>query len=342
MMHLGTPSLLIQSISNITGYQRKSTVMTYLGAPIYEGRAKIGYFDALLTKFRNKFAGWKANFLTQGGKLVMVRHVLSSMAIYLLSADVVPKKAICRPVLEGGLGVRYIEDVYGINNFSLLNYVAPCTASKFWKEYVNLIDVLVKNSAWKISNGDMNFWFENWSNEGILADTLVEAETYSSVTLKEAVEAEFCIPGLSESSASHVRNMYDSRLQAESDVRLWAPTTSGLFSVKSAFEQIRDLAPVCPFARFYWATFIPKKLSVFFWCSLHIAVPVDVRIQNCAISLASGCVCCTQSKIESFDHLFMHSDLATYIWDLFGHPLGLNREDFQDFRDMIWAWFNVV
>ncbi|OVA11802.1 Ribonuclease H domain [Macleaya cordata] len=38
----------------------------------------------------------------------------------------------------------------------------------------------------------------------------------------------------------------------------------------------------------------------------------------------------------------MHSDLATYMWDLFGHPLGLHREDFQDFRDMIWAWFNVA
>ncbi|OVA01729.1 hypothetical protein BVC80_9071g60 [Macleaya cordata] len=76
----------------------------------------------------------------------MVRHVLSSMAIYLLLAVVVPKvvlqrinrlisgffwgshdgkpkhnwvswKAICRPVLEGGLGVRYIEDVEHLMQF---------------------------------------------------------------------------------------------------------------------------------------------------------------------------------------------------------------------------------
>ncbi|OVA11803.1 hypothetical protein BVC80_637g5 [Macleaya cordata] len=189
MMHSGTPSLLIQSISNITGYQRKSTVMTYLGAPIYEGRAKIGYFDALLTKFRNKFAGWKANFLTQGGKLVMGSH------------DGKPKhnwvswKAICRPVLEGGLGVRYIEDV--VSSFRLKSLWNGLEKKSIWAFFI--IDVLVKNSAWKIGNGDMNFWFENWSNEGILADTLIENETYSSVTLKEAVEAEFCIHGLTES-----------------------------------------------------------------------------------------------------------------------------------------------
>ncbi|OVA06424.1 hypothetical protein BVC80_8439g7 [Macleaya cordata] len=163
MMHSGTPSLLVQSISNITGYQCKSTVMTYLGAPIYEGRAKIGYFDTLLTKLHNKFAVWKANFLTQGGNLVMVRHILSSMAIYLLSAVVVPKivlqqinrlisgffwgshegkpkhnwvswKAICRPILEGGLGVRYIEDV--VNNFRLKSLWNGLEKKSIWASFI--------------------------------------------------------------------------------------------------------------------------------------------------------------------------------------------------------------
>ncbi|OVA07782.1 Reverse transcriptase zinc-binding domain [Macleaya cordata] len=312
------------------------------------------------------------------------------MAIYLIASVVVPKAvlrsinrlianffwgshagkpkrnwvawgAACRPVSEGGLGIRSVEEIvssfrlknlwngvvsksiwavficgkYKIDTVSLPSYVTPRTASKFWKECAKYIPVLVRNSAWKVGNGDMNFWLENWGNEGILAEGLPADDLSLSVSLREAVAANFIIPGLVDSSISHVRNLYDSRLSADVDLRLWALTPDGTFTVKSAFHLIRELAPLCPFARYYWANFVPKKLSVFFWRALNKAVPVDVRIQRCAISLASGCVCCGQRHIESFDHLFMHGDIATFLWDYFAPPFGIRRQDFSVF----WASF---
>ncbi|OVA12560.1 hypothetical protein BVC80_9013g9 [Macleaya cordata] len=194
MMHSKTPTSLVQSIEFITGFHRKASVMTYLGAPICDGRIKVLYFDEMLTKIRKKLAGWKSSFLSQGGKLIMVRHVLSSMAIYLIAAVSVPItvlqninrliakffwgshdgkpkrnwvswKAICRPVWEGGLGIRNIDAVvtsfrlkglwngvvnnsiwasfirgkYSIDIINLAGYVPLRTASKFWKECTKLI-----------------------------------------------------------------------------------------------------------------------------------------------------------------------------------------------------------
>ncbi|OVA19753.1 Reverse transcriptase zinc-binding domain [Macleaya cordata] len=396
-MHSSIPSSVVQVVEAITGFQRKPAVMTYLGAPICAGRIKVLYFDDLLSKIRKKMAGWKSNFLSQGGKLIMIRHVLSSMAIYIIAAVAVPKSvlhsinrlianffwgsldgkpkrkwvswgAICRPVLEGGLGIRNIEDVvgsfrlknlwsgvvnksiwaaficgkYNIDNTSLPGYVIPRTASKFWREVAKLIPVLVENSAWHVGNGDMNFWFENWSNEGILAEVLPEGDYPHSISLREAVEADFIIPGLPAYLIPHVRNLYECRLSAYADKRLWARTPDGNFTVRSVFLQMRNVANPCPFARFYWATFIPKKLSVFFWRAINRAVPVDTRIQNCSISLASGCVCCRQRQVESFDHLFMHGGIAAPLWDYFAPPFGIHRHDFSNFRDFIWAWFNVA
>ncbi|OVA12413.1 Ribonuclease H domain [Macleaya cordata] len=270
--------------------------------------------------------------------------------------------------MEGGLGICSIEDVvssfrlkglwsgmvnksiwasficgkYGIDNISLAGYASPCTASKFWKECAYLIPVLVKNSAWKVGRGDINFWLENWSNEGALAATFSDEDQPIPISLREASEADFIIPGLADSSIPQVRNLFESRLSADSDKRLWAITSDGTFTIKSAFEQLRKVAPPCPFARFYWANFIPKKLSVFFWRSIHKAIPVDVRIQNCAISLASGCVCCAHRQVESFDHLFMHGDIAASLWDYFAPPFDIRRGDFHNFWDFIWAWFNVA
>ncbi|OVA09801.1 Ribonuclease H domain [Macleaya cordata] len=397
MLHSKSPASLVNSISHLTGYQRKSAFMIYLGAPICDGRVKIRYFDDLLTKIRIKLAGWKANFLTQGGKLIMIRHVLSSMAIYLLSAVSVPKSvlakvnlmfsnffwgshegkpkrkwvswnSICKPVSEGGLGVRNIEEVrrcfrlkalwnaltsksvwsnfirgkYGIHNRILSAYTPPQSATKFWKECACLSAVLATNSAWKVGQGDMSFWYENWSNAGILAETYIGVPSCPDITLREAVGAGFSINDLPADCIHKVKSLYDSRLTADSDERLWASNPDGIFSVKSALTHLRGLAPICSFARYYWADFIPKKLSVFFWRVLHKAVPVEARVQNCFISLASACVCCVQRQVESLDHLLFHGSIATSLWDHFAPPFGLHRQNFPDFRDFIWAWFNVA
>ncbi|OVA07288.1 hypothetical protein BVC80_1601g43 [Macleaya cordata] len=95
----------------------------------------------------------------------------------------------------------------------------------------------------------MNFWLENWGNDGILADVLQEEDLTHPMSLREAVEVDFSIPGLADASILHVRNLYENRLSADVDSRLWALTTDGIFTVKSAFLQIRNSNPSCPFAR---------------------------------------------------------------------------------------------
>ncbi|OVA04930.1 Ribonuclease H domain [Macleaya cordata] len=387
MMHSKTPTSLVQSIEFITGFHRKTSVMTYLGAPICDGRIKVLYFDEMLTKIRKKLAGGKTyhgpSRPLQYGHLsdaavsvpiTVLQNINRLIAKFFWgSHDGKPKrnwvswKAICRPVWEGGMGIRNIDAVvtsfrlkglwngvvnnsiwasfirgkYSIDIINLAGYVPPRTASKFWKECTKLISVLVENSAWEVGHGNINFWLENWSNAGILAEMLPGTLHSTSISLREVIEVDFNIPGLTDASTLHMHNLYESRLSAGSDKRLWAWTSNGIFSVKSAFEKIREVSPLCPFARFYWANFVPKKLSVFFWRAINKAIPVDVRIQNCAISLASGCVCCVPRSIESFDHLFLHVNIAAPLWDYFAPPFGIHREDYLDFWDFIWAWFNV-
>lgn len=93
-----------------------------------------------MVKIRNKVAGWKMKLLSQGGCLVLLRHVLSSMATHLLSVLNVPKVIftklnsilstfcrgdingrprmkwcawtnICKPIKEGEFGLRDFSEV---------------------------------------------------------------------------------------------------------------------------------------------------------------------------------------------------------------------------------------
>ncbi|OVA09824.1 Reverse transcriptase zinc-binding domain [Macleaya cordata] len=218
----------------------------------------------------------------------------------------------------------------------------PFTMSKFWKEYASLIGSLVQNSSWKVGQGNMSFWHENWSNMGVLADVFAEVEPPAPISLKEATEVNFSIPGISDAMIAQMRIWYDSRLKSDSDERLWAPSLDGRFTVKSAFSLISNQAPACPFVRHYWAKFLPKKMPVLLWRFLHNAIPVDVRIQDCAISLASRCLCCVHRNIESVDHLFLSGEIEAFLWDRLSPLFGIHQTNYRDLQEFITAWFNVA
>lgn len=53
-------------------------------------------FFNLLKKFEKKLAGWKANLLSSGGRIILVKHVLQSLLIYSIAAIEPPKTIIAR------------------------------------------------------------------------------------------------------------------------------------------------------------------------------------------------------------------------------------------------------
>ncbi|XP_042956358.1 uncharacterized protein LOC122292186 [Carya illinoinensis] len=128
------------SILRITGFSEGSFPFKYLGVPVVDGRLKVSDFGDLLGKIKRKIAGWKMKMLSVGGRTILLRHVLSSMATHLLAVLHVPKTVlnvlnrllssffwgdsdgkgkrkwiawhnICRPIEESGLGIRDFGDI---------------------------------------------------------------------------------------------------------------------------------------------------------------------------------------------------------------------------------------
>lgn len=77
-----------------TGFKECQFPMLNLGVPIVQGMLSARHLESLTGKIQKKIAGWKMVLLSQGGRLVLLRHVFSSMAIYLLSVLRISKSGV--------------------------------------------------------------------------------------------------------------------------------------------------------------------------------------------------------------------------------------------------------
>jgi len=130
----------INQISNMTGFNIGSLPFTYLGVPIFKGKAKTAYFQPIADKIKLKLSAWKASLLSIAGKVPLVKSVIHSMLLHCItiyswlvnlikdlekwmrnfiwSGDVNKRKLVtvawhkvCVPTNEGGLGIRSLAKI---------------------------------------------------------------------------------------------------------------------------------------------------------------------------------------------------------------------------------------
>lgn len=139
-MHHQTPLGLVDQVYNETNIPRKDFPFTYLGVPIYYGRRLYLYYKELMDKVQNRLSSWTGKLLSFGGRTILIKHVLQSMPIHLLSACDPPAgvlaqlhrmfarffwsnsignssrhwstwTTLCHPQEEGGVGFKSLQDI---------------------------------------------------------------------------------------------------------------------------------------------------------------------------------------------------------------------------------------
>lgn len=127
-------------IAENTGFQYLPLPMIYLGVPLYKGHKRAVLFEELISKIKRRILGWEHRWLSAGGRISLINHVLSSMPIHLLQILDPPQCAInkisrlftsfiwgdssqykkihwaswdkiCYPTEEGGIGCKSISDL---------------------------------------------------------------------------------------------------------------------------------------------------------------------------------------------------------------------------------------
>lgn len=133
-------------VESYLGFKEGKAPFVYLGVPIFCGKPKRSYLQALADKAKAKLTGWKGKLLSMAGRVQLTQSVFQSMLLhsfsvykwpssllrplsrcarnFIWSGDVTSKKSvtvswrqICAPKNEGGLGLR---DLGSLNTTALL------------------------------------------------------------------------------------------------------------------------------------------------------------------------------------------------------------------------------
>lgn len=167
---------------------------------------------------------WKAKLLWFGAKIVLLKSVLTSIPLYSLDAIKVPKVVItriekamanflwdsagekrahwvswaivCRPLDEGGIGIRSLSQVmdslhtklawsarqgssllarYATAKYgSAFGFSTPVVSSPVWRAVMTQMPRVNLCSRWVLGRGSVGFWTENWCGEALHGPTSID------------------------------------------------------------------------------------------------------------------------------------------------------------------------
>ncbi|KAJ6742881.1 hypothetical protein OIU85_016915 [Salix viminalis] len=98
------------------------------------------------------------------------------------------------------------------------------------------------------------------------------------------------------------------------DQPIWKHSSTGLFTISSAWEHLRDCNPLDPLHQVIWyAGYIPRQ-SFTLWLTSQTRLPTLDRLRRMGITENMCCVLCNQEE-ETHTHLFFQCSYSKAVWE---------------------------
>ena len=86
----------LDELASELGCRTGALPSTYLGLPLGMRCNSLQVWDGVEERFRKKLALWKRQYISNGGRLTLIKSTLSNMPIYTMSLFPIPKKVKSR------------------------------------------------------------------------------------------------------------------------------------------------------------------------------------------------------------------------------------------------------
>ncbi|GKD61016.1 putative RNA-directed DNA polymerase, eukaryota, reverse transcriptase zinc-binding domain protein [Tanacetum coccineum] len=283
----------------------------YIGLPIDSNMKSIASWKMLVDRFHLRLSTWKANLLSIGGRLTLIKSVLGSLGIYYLSIFKAPESVL--QDLErirmfsspNDIWVKVVKAFHGHEGgFDNTGYsFKGCgTRIRFWKDiWVSEAPLFTRYNRLyrldqdkdcliidRINNGQ---WHWNWSKTNLGVQNL----------------AYFC---------DMLNEIGQVNIEVSEDTCVWSLGPKGTFIVKDACNIIdqKTLPSLAPSTT--WDKTIPRKVNIFMWRLSLDRLPHRLNLYLRGMDIPDiSCSSCN-ANVESANHIFFECIIATEMWKL--------------------------
>ncbi|EOY04491.1 Non-LTR retroelement reverse transcriptase-like protein [Theobroma cacao] len=285
-----------KALSRVARISLIKDLSKYLGAPMLHGRVTKATYSDLCNKVGRKLEQWSNKFLSMAGRVSLVQAVSSTMASYIMQTTLLPDSVAME-----------IDKL----NRNFIWGQAKSSDSYTWRSILKSRGVLAKGLGKVVNNGlHTNFWLDSWLPCGPLINFTVRD---LSPTETELPVACFCdeygnwdLDSLIDILPMQILQKLESYpidpSSTEKDKCFWTLTSSGEFSVKSAYESesTTNLAEHNKL-RLVWCLSSCKKVKMFIWCVLHESLPTAAWLMLRKLGSSSTCSRCN-NETENLIH----------------------------------------
>lgn len=369
MVPINVAESKLDILAGTFGCSKGSFPFTYLGLPLSTSRPRVQDFLPIVNRCEQRLAGL-SSFLNQAGRLQMTNAVFSSLPTFYMCTLELPKAIIsqidkyrrnclwrgsnidakcppkaawvmvCKPKLEGGLGVLDIEKQ---NKALLMKYLhkffsnsdtpwvqlvwekhyrndkLPSHIKKgsfWWKEILKLLPEFKSLAAPELGSGRTAlFWHDKWDQNVSLSDKAPELYSFAKnkmISVQKALSFDaltdlFQLP-LSQIAFGQLQELQQTAqntvLSLDNDKWMYSWGSSN-FTAKKVYKRLAGHQGTHPAFSWIWKSKCQPKHKVFFWLLISDRLSTRNILRRRQMDLDSYCcVICNGIIEETTDHLF--------------------------------------
>ncbi|RHN59920.1 putative reverse transcriptase zinc-binding domain-containing protein [Medicago truncatula] len=300
---------------------------------------------SIVKRIKSRLSGWNSRYLSFGGRLVLLKSVLSSLPVYVLSFFKAPSGKWCWRLLvdRESLWYRVVSARYGVEG----GYVreAGREASAWWREISVLrVEGWFSDNVSRVVGDGKNtmFWTDAWVGGMPLSERFTKLFNLSLLK-SESVFGMFTLGwGLEGAAWRWRRGLFaweeelvgDLRLLLQNvtlqvdrvDRRFWRLETDSVYTVRSAYNFLTANAPTdgAVSLPFLWNRDVPLKVVLFAWRLLRDRLPTKDNLIRRHVMGIDDQFCVGCGEVETSSHLFLHCNLFGAIWNYIFRWIGVS------------------
>ncbi|PNX81962.1 cytochrome p450, partial [Trifolium pratense] len=291
-------------------------------------------WEPVLARIKNRLSGWKSRFLSFGGRLVLLKSVLTSLPVYALSFFKAPSGKWCWRMLvdREGLWFRVLAARYGVEGGRLR--VGGRRGSLWWREIASIREGGGESGGrWfgdhvvrRVGDGsDTLFWTDSWMDGTPLCERF--GRLFALVETKSHTVAEMFSLGWGMDGAAWVQT---------SHMWHWQPDPDTCYTVRGAYQLLTtmDSIIVDEAEHLIWHPQVHLKVSIFVWRLLCDRLPTKSNLVTQGILSFAAHHCVSGCGVaESAYHLFIYCSTFGSIWALVRTWIGISSTGSTSIRD---------